>query len=74
MNQGETKEIEIVVNGQVRHVAQGLSLALVLARLEVAPDRVAVELDGKIVRRDDWSQTLVDPGAVLEVVQFVGGG
>jgi len=70
----QTNEIQIVVNGQVRHVPEGLSLAMVLARLEVAPDRVAVELDRKIVRRGDWSDTLVAPGAVLEIVQFVGGG
>ena len=69
-----TKEIQIVVNGQVRHVPESLSLALVLARLEVAPDRVAVELDRNIVRREDWSHTMVAPGAVLEIVQFVGGG
>jgi sulfur carrier protein len=74
MNPIRTKEIQIVVNGQVRHVPEGLSLALVLAGLEVAPGRVAVELDRRIIRREDWSDTLVAPGAVLEIVQFVGGG
>jgi len=74
MHPAGTKEIEIVVNGQVRQIPEGLSLALVLDRLEVAPERVAVELDRKIVRRDDWSHTLVAPGAALEIVQFVGGG
>jgi sulfur carrier protein len=74
MHPAGTKEIQIVVNGQVRQVPEGLSLALVLAHLEVASDRVAVELDRKIIRREDWSHTLVAPGMVLEVVQFVGGG
>ena len=74
MNPARTKEIQIVVNGQVRNVPEGLSLARVLERLEVAPDRVAVELDGKIVRRQEWTGTPVAPAAVLEIVQFVGGG
>ena len=74
MNPAGTKEVQIVVNGQLRNVPEDLSLAQVLNRLEVAPDRVAVELDGKLVRRQDWVGTPVAPGAVLEIVQFVGGG
>lgn len=74
MNPLGTKEIQIVVNGQVRNVPDDLSLAQVLERLQVAPDRVAVELNGTIVRRQDWAGTPVAPAAVLEIVQFVGGG
>lgn len=55
-------------------VPEGQSLAQILAWLEIVPDRVAVELDRRIVRRPDWDQTMVDPGASLEIVQFVGGG
>jgi thiamine biosynthesis protein ThiS len=35
---------------------------------------VAVELDRSIVQRQVWDQTVVGPGAALEIVQFVGGG
>ena len=69
-----TKDIQIVVNGEVRAVPGGLSLAELLAWLEVSPDRVAVELNRAIVRRPDWSGSMVGPGATLEIVQFVGGG
>ena len=70
----ETKTIEIVVNGQVRHVPAGRSLAETLVFLEVDPARVAVELNRVIVRRDAWEQTPIGSDAALEVVQFVGGG
>jgi len=33
-----------------------------------------VELDREVVPRDGWSETLVSPGATLEIVEFVGGG
>jgi thiamine biosynthesis protein ThiS len=69
-----TKEIQIVVNGQVRLVPEGRTLAQILAWLEIAPDRVAVELNRRIVRRPEWDETTVGPGAALEIVQFVGGG
>lgn len=69
-----TKEIQIVVNGQVRSVPEGQTLAELLVRLDIAGDRVAVELERRIVRRSEWDHTRVGPGATLEIVQFVGGG
>jgi thiamine biosynthesis protein ThiS len=70
----ETKEIQIVVNGQVRQAPAGLTLASLLVWLQVDPARVAVELNKAIVRRGEWDQTPVGGGAALEIVQFVGGG
>jgi thiamine biosynthesis protein ThiS len=70
----ETKEIEIVVNGQPRRTPAGQSLAELLARLEVDPARVAIELNRSIIRRERWDRTQIGPGATLEIVQFVGGG
>jgi sulfur carrier protein len=70
----KTKDIQIVVNGQVRSVTDGLTLTHLLVRLDIAGDRVAVELNRNIVRRSDWDSTVVAPGATLEIVQFVGGG
>ena len=70
----KTKDIQIVVNGQVRSVTEGLTLTHLLVRLDILGDRVAVELNRNIVRRSDWDTTIVGPGATLEIVQFVGGG
>jgi thiamine biosynthesis protein ThiS len=74
MTNVRTKEIQIVVNGQLRRVPEGQTLAQLLVQLDVAGDRVAVELDRKIVRRSEWDHTQIGPGAALEIVQFVGGG
>ncbi len=74
MTNVRTKDIQIVVNGQVRAVPEGQTLAELLVWLDIAPDRVAVELNRKIVRRPDWDGTTVGPAATLEIVQFVGGG
>jgi sulfur carrier protein len=69
-----TKQIEIVVNGQVRLAPSGCTLRELLVWLEVDPARVAVELNRSIVQRQAWDQNTVGPGATLEIVQFVGGG
>jgi thiamine biosynthesis protein ThiS len=73
MNVG-TKEIQIVVNGQVRAAASGQNLIQLLGSLGVDPARVAVELNRSIIRREEWDKTEIGEGATLEIVQFVGGG
>jgi thiamine biosynthesis protein ThiS len=67
-------QIVIAVNGQTRQTAPGLYVRALLEELGVVPDRVAVELNGTIVRKAEWDNTLIPDGAKLEIVQFVGGG
>ena len=74
MEAATTETIQIVVNGQVRDIPAGKSLAEVLLFLDVDPSRVAVELNRRIVSRAVWAEAMVDAGATLEIVQFVGGG
>ena len=69
-----TETIGIVVNGEGRNVPGGLNIGDLLLLLGVVPDRVAVELDRRIVRKADWPVTTVAAGAQLEIVHFVGGG
>jgi len=69
-----TKDIQIVVNGQLRTAPGGRSVIELLAWLGIDAGRVAVELNRSIVRRDDWDKTEIGEGAALEIVQFVGGG
>jgi sulfur carrier protein len=74
MGTATTKQIGIVVNGQARLAPAGCTLHELLVWLEVDPSRVAVELNRSIIQRPAWGQTVVGPGAALEIVQFVGGG
>jgi sulfur carrier protein len=55
-------------------VADGSSLAQLMANLELAPERIAIELNQSVVRRSEWSTTELREGDRLEVVHFVGGG
>lgn len=70
----ETFVIDVLVNGERRQVRRGCSVSQLLGDLEIAPERVAVEMNGTIVRKRDWPATLVAEESCLEIVEFVGGG
>ncbi|HEY0564083.1 MAG TPA: sulfur carrier protein ThiS [Terriglobales bacterium] len=68
------QQISISINGVKQGVPGGQSVTDLLRRLEISSERVAVELDKRIVRKRDWDHTTVPDGAEIEVVEFVGGG
>ena len=67
----------LTLNGAARELpslADGASLAEAIAALQLKADRVAVEHNGEIARRDTWESVRLSSGDKLEVVHFVGGG
>lgn len=66
--------VEIRVNGETRSIREGLTVAGLLEVLGVDGRRVAVERNHEIVPRAERGETELEPGDVLEIVQFVGGG
>jgi thiamine biosynthesis protein ThiS len=66
--------IDIVVNGEPRAISAGQNILELLSQLQLDPARVAVELDRRIVKQPHWGETVLEPGAQIEIVQFVGGG
>ncbi|MFZ1699915.1 MAG: sulfur carrier protein ThiS [Pyrinomonadaceae bacterium] len=66
--------IIITLNGEVREIAPETDLAYLLEILSLAPQRIAVELNGVVVSRSDWPETKISDNDKVEVVHFVGGG
>jgi sulfur carrier protein len=66
--------IQLSVNGQVRQVEPGANVARLLEALEMSGKRVAVEKNGEIVPRSQYSNTRLAEGDALEIVVAVGGG
>jgi len=64
----------LTINGEDREFSALQTLAELVAELGMKPDRVAVELNRELVRRDLWSRTKLSDGDKLEIVHFVGGG
>ncbi len=66
--------IGITVNGEARRLAAGTTVADVLAQMDTAGKRVAVERNGEIVPKSKHSVTKLADDDHLEVVIAVGGG
>lgn len=64
----------ILVNGEEKEMADGLSVAELIESLNLKPERLAVELNRKIVRRVQWGSTSLSDGDKVEIIHFVGGG
>ena len=66
--------MQIEVNGEVRQVADELTVSALLQLLGVGDGPVAVERNRRIVPRVEHTSTQLAEGDKLEVVHFVGGG
>jgi sulfur carrier protein len=67
-------EIDVVINGKARTVAEGTSVLALLGELGLGDKRVAVERNLEVIPRAQHATTLLADGDRLEVVTFVGGG
>jgi len=66
--------VHITLNGEPYELASPLTVAQLLARLEIDSRRVAVEHNLVVVKRAAFEQTMVNEGDEVEIVNFVGGG
>lgn len=64
----------VLVNGESRDVPDSITLEEFIEHLALAPERLAIELNRRVVRRAHWSQTILTEGDRVEIVHFVGGG
>jgi sulfur carrier protein len=66
--------LEIVFNGQPRHVDEGTSIAALVRALGLTPEHIAVEVNLELVPRAQHAHRVLRAGDHLEVVTLVGGG
>ena len=62
------------INGEQRTVEQASTVAELLRVLELHERRVAVMVEGEIVRREQHDSAALTDGAKIEIIQMVGGG
>jgi sulfur carrier protein len=66
--------LRLTVNGETAECRPGTTVAGLLATMDTAGKRVAVERNGEIVPRSQHATTALEPGDRLEIVIAVGGG
>ena len=65
--------MKLTVNGEARDVPEGETIRTLVARHNLTPEQVAVELNRRLVRAEKYDQVL-EEGDAVEIVTFVGGG
>ena len=63
----------VKINGESKDVA-GMTLTVYLTTTKYDPKRIAIERNGDIVPKAQYSQTVFEDGDSIEIVSFVGGG
>ena len=67
--------MNLVINGKETNIADGLTVNQLLAQENVQmPDMVSVELNGQILKRTKFEETLLKGDDKVEFVYFMGGG
>jgi sulfur carrier protein len=64
----------IQLNGEEYTVDGDPSLPALLERLKMRRGRVAVEINQAVVPRAHYDAVRLNPGDIVEVINFVGGG
>jgi len=63
----------VKVNGEARQVPAGETVRALIARYQLTPEKVAVELNRRLLRAERY-ETELKEGDEVEIVTFVGGG
>lgn len=66
--------MEITFNGKSREAQAGISIQELLDQMQLDCMQVVVEHNRNIIPRQRLADTPLNPGDILEVIHFVGGG
>ncbi len=66
--------MRVRVNGREEELAEGATIASLLASMELEAHGIAVALNMEIVRRGEYGDTNLSDGDEVEIVRAVGGG
>jgi thiamine biosynthesis protein ThiS len=67
--------VNLIINGEERTFAEPVkTLANLLAQLDVPAARTAIELNGAVIKQNQFTATALQDADRIEIVSFVGGG
>ena len=66
--------MKITCNGETKDINPDTTLVSFVKDMDLNPDTVVAECDGRIIKRDEYDTLVLAEGSVLELIRFVGGG
>ena len=67
-------KIKITVNGKQIQVISKFSLKSLISKLKMPLNKIAIELNKKIIDKKSISKIQLKKGDKIEIVHFIGGG
>ena len=67
-------KIKIIVNGKQIQVISKFSLKSLMTKLKIPLNKIAIELNKKIIDKKKISKIYLKKGDKIEIVHFIGGG
>lgn len=66
--------MKLILNGRETEVSERRTLLELLKDKGIEPDKVVVEYNSDIAKKEDWGNIVLKENDRLEVLKFVGGG
>jgi sulfur carrier protein len=66
--------MQITCNGETKNIDPGTTLVALIKNLNLNPDTVVAECDGRIIKREEYDTLVLTEDNIIELVRFVGGG
>ena len=70
----KTKKIKINLNGKTIFLTKGTSLFKVIKKTKLQPNKIAIELNRKIINKNKMNKIFLKNKDKVEIVHFIGGG
>jgi len=66
--------MKITLNGKEKQMDSPCTIAELIESVRQKPQRIAVQLNTHIIKRDEYANHTLQDGDVIEMLHFVGGG
>lgn len=66
--------MQITLNGKKLDVDINMKLMDLLAMKGLEPERIVIEYNGELMKKEEWTAAVLKEGDTLEILRFVGGG
>ncbi len=70
----KTKKIKINLNGKTLFLSKGTSVYNVIKKTKLQPNKIAIELNKKIINKKKANKIFLKDKDKIEIVHFIGGG
>ncbi|MFM7990507.1 MAG: sulfur carrier protein ThiS, partial [Candidatus Fonsibacter sp.] len=66
--------IKVLLNGKNKTIDDKTNLNLLLKELSIESNKVAIEINGVVVSKNDYEKKIIRTNDKIEIVHFIGGG